>query len=75
MSYAASETYATLASLVGTTTTVKVKPSSGAASATNPEMTLTGAYLESLTPMNAAMGALSTCSVTFKGGVYSVAVA
>lgn len=73
MSYAASETYATLASLVGTTTTVKVKPASGANSATNPEMTLTGAYLEALPVMNAAMGTLATISITFKGGVYSVA--
>lgn len=73
MSYAASETYATLAALVGTTTTVKVKPASGSASATNPEMTLTGAYLEALPVANAAMGTLSTISLTFKGGVYSVA--
>ena len=73
MSYAASETYATLASLVGTTTTVKVKPASGAASATNPEMTLTGTYLEALPVANAAMGTLSTISLTFRGGVYSVA--
>lgn len=73
MSYAASETYATLASLVGTTTTVKVKPATGSPSATNPEMTLTGAYLEALPVMNAAMGTLATISITFKGGVYSVA--
>ena len=73
MSYAASETYATLASLVGTTTTVKVKPASGAASATNPEMTLTGTYWEALPVANAAMGTLSTISLTFRGGVYSVA--
>lgn len=73
MSYAATETYATLASLVGTTTTVKVKPASGSASATNPEMTLTGTYLEALPVANASMGNLSTISITFRGGAYTVA--
>lgn len=73
MSYAATETYATLASLVGTTTTVKVKPASGVASATNPEMTLTGTYLEALPVANASMGNLSTISITFRGGAYTVA--
>ena len=72
MSFAASETWATLKSLVGTTTTVKVKPASGAASATNPELTLTGAFLASLPP-TFQLGSLSTCTVTFTGGVYSEA--
>lgn len=71
-SYAATETYATLASLVGTTTTIKWKPNTGANSATNPEATLTGCYLEELPPVF-KMGELATVSVTFKGGVYSVA--
>lgn len=73
MSYAATETYATLASLVGTTTTVSMKPTTGAASATNPTFTLTGTYLEALPVVNAKLGELSTISITFKGGVYSVA--
>lgn len=72
MSFAATETWATLKSLVGTTTTVKVKPGSGAASATNPELTLTGAFLASLPP-TFQLGSLSTCTVTFTGGVYSEA--
>lgn len=70
MSFAATETWATLKSLVGTTTTVKVKPGSGAASATNPELTLTGTFLASLPP-TFQLGSLSTCTVTFTGGVYS----
>ena len=45
-SYAVTETYATLAALVGTQTTVTIKPTSGATSATNPIHTLTGTYLE-----------------------------
>jgi hypothetical protein len=73
MSYAASETYATLAALVGTATTVKVKPTSAAASATNPEFTLTGAFLAELPVANANMGELSTVDITLVGGVYTVA--
>ena len=73
MSYATSETYATLASLVGTTTTVIVKPASGADSATNPGLTLTGTFLAEL-PHNFQLGSLNTVDVTFTGGVYSADV-
>lgn len=72
MSYAASETYATLSALVGTTTTVIVKPTSGADSSTNPGFTLTGTFLAELPVINATMGELSTIDITFQGGVYSV---
>jgi hypothetical protein len=75
MSYAATETYATLAALVGTTTTVTMKPTTAAASATNPTFTLTGTYLEALPVVNAKLGELSTISITLKGGIYSVATA
>ena len=71
MSYAATETYATLATLVGTQTTVIVKPSSGATSATNPSMQLVGTYLEALPVLDATLGELSSISLTFRGGVYS----
>jgi hypothetical protein len=71
-SFAATETYATLSALVGTSTTVKIKPTSAAASATNPEFTLTGCYLETLPLVNAALGALDTIDITFTGGVYTV---
>lgn len=74
MSYAASETYATLKSLVGTTTTVVVKPAVGSDSATNPGFTLTGAFLAEL-PHTFALGELSSVDVTFHGGVYSEDVA
>jgi len=74
-SYAMSETYDTLKALVGTQVTVKVKPTSGAASATNPEHTLTGAYLETLPLVNGQLGALDTIDITFTGGVYGVVVA
>ena len=74
MSYAATETYATLAALVGTTTTVRVQPTTAADGAENPGFILTGAYLTELPVINATLGELSTVDVTFTGGVYSVDV-
>jgi hypothetical protein len=71
MSYAATETYATLQALVGTTTTVRVQPTSGADSATNPGFILTGAFLAEMPVLNATMGELSTIDISFVGGVYS----
>jgi len=74
-SYAGSETEATIYGLVGIQTTLIVAPATGAASATNPTYTLTGAYLESHTPINASLGELSTITLTFSGGVLTKAVA
>ena len=72
LSYASGETYATLSSLVGTTTTLRVQPTSAADGATNPGFILTGAFLAELPVINATMGELSTVDVTFTGGVYTV---
>jgi len=72
-SFAASETYATLSGLVGTSTNITVKPTSSATSATNPIFTITGCYLESLPIVNASLGELDTIDLTFQGGTYSVA--
>lgn len=72
-SYAGSETEATIYTLVGTTTTLVIKPASGAVSATNPSYTLTGAYLESHTPIAASLGELSTVTLTFRGGTLAKA--
>jgi hypothetical protein len=74
-SYAASETEATIYGLVGIQTTIVVAPATGTATATNPIYTLTGAYLESHTPINASLGELSTITLTFTGGVLTKAVA
>jgi hypothetical protein len=74
MSYAATETYATLAALVGTTTTVRVQPAAPPDGATNPGFILTGAFLAELPVLNATMGELSTIDITFTGGVYSADV-
>jgi hypothetical protein len=71
MSYAAAETYATLAALVGTTTTVKGKAVNATVSATNPEFVLTGCFLAELPVLDAAMGELSTIDITFVGGVFT----
>ena len=71
LSYASSETYATLAPLVGTQLNVIVKPTSAVDSATNPAFILTGTYLESLPVINASLGELQTVDLTFTGGVYS----
>lgn len=75
MSYASSETYATLASLVGTTTNIEIKASSAALSATNPNFIISGCYLETLPVINATMGELATIDITFTGGTYSVTTA
>lgn len=74
-SYAASETEASIYSLVGTTTTLVIKPTSSAVGATNPSYTLTGAFLSAHTPINASLGELSTIDLTFSGGVLTKAVA
>lgn len=69
-STASSETYATLKSLVGTSTNVTIKGSSAATSATNPLGTLTGGFLAEL-PVVYTVGELATCSVTFNGGTFA----
>lgn len=73
--FAAASVEATIFPLVGTTTTVVFKPTSGAVSATNPSYTITGAYLASHTPLNGAVGELSTTELSFQGGTLSKATA
>jgi hypothetical protein len=74
LSYAASATYATLSTLVGTKTTVSVKPSSGATGATNPSFTLTNSFLSSLPVLSASLGELQSVDITFQGGSYAAAI-
>lgn len=66
--YATSKTEATLYPLVGTTTTVVVKPNGATTSATNPSYTLSSTFLAAHTPVAGAVGELATTSVTFTGG-------
>ena len=73
---AASSSYATLKTLVGTAVTVTVKAKDAATSATNPLHTLTGAYMGTLPVVVSSLGALDVMGgITFQGGVYSVATA
>lgn len=63
-SFAASETYATLDSLLGTVTTVTFTPTSASAAATNPEKSVSVLVTE-LPFVDGAVGDLSTISVTW----------
>lgn len=71
--FAASQVEATIFPLVGTQTTVIIKPTSGAVSATNPSYTLTNCYLASHTPVAATVGELAMTSLTFTGGTLTKA--
>jgi hypothetical protein len=69
-SYVTGETYATLAALVGTQTTVVATVVDGASTKI---FTLANCYLESMPVISASLGEMSTIDITFTGGTYSVA--
>jgi hypothetical protein len=71
VSYGTGEVEDTLQSLVGTTTTIVVKPSDAAVGASNPSYTVTGAYLANLPVINASVAELSSIDVTFTGGTWA----
>lgn len=73
--YAASNVEATIYPLVGTTTTIVIKPTSAAVGATNPSYTITGAFLASHTPVAGAVGELTMTTLSFTGGTLAKAVA
>jgi hypothetical protein len=75
MSYAAAETYATLAALVGTATNVEIQSATGTPSPTAPNFVLTGGFLAELPVINSTMGELSTVDITFVGGDFAVVTA
>lgn len=62
--YASGEVEATIYPLLGTVTTVTVKPVNSATSATNPLYTAS-ALVSEWTPLNGAVGELATASVTW----------
>lgn len=74
LTYPANETYATLFALVGTTTTIIVKPTSAAVSATNPGFELAGCLLAEMPVLQASLGELQSIDITFQGGVYTANV-
>lgn len=71
--FAANEVEATIYSLVGTTTTVVIKPTSAAVSSTNPSYTLSNAFLGAHTPVMGAVGELAMTELTFTGGTLAKA--
>ena len=72
--FAASKVWATLNTLVGTPTTVIMRPTSAAVSATNPTLTLSATLMSSLSPISGAVGDLaSTGAISFQGGLYTSA--
>lgn len=73
--FATSQTEATIYPLVGTPTTVVIKPTSSAVGATNPSYTLTDTMLVSHTPVAGAVGEVAMTSLSFTGGTLVKAVA
>lgn len=70
-SYGTTEVETFLNSLFGVASTIVVSPSGTTESSSNPEYTLTGCYLEQVTPINTKVGELSVVEATFKGGTYA----
>jgi len=66
--FAAASVEATIYPLVGTTTTLVIKPTSGATSATNPTYTISNAFLASHTPVAGSVGELAMTTLSFTGG-------
>lgn len=71
LSYGSQEVEDALAACVGKSSTLVISPSGTTESATNPEYTITGAYLESFTPISSTIGELATLTVTFTGGTFA----
>lgn len=66
--FAAANVEATVFPLVGTQTTVVIKPNGATTSATNPAYTLSSTYLAAHTPVAATVGELAMTTLTFQGG-------
>jgi len=76
LAYGSSEVEENLEGILGTNVDVVIyATSSTTPAADNPQYTITGAYLESITPVNGALGELQTIDITLSGGSYTRAVA
>jgi hypothetical protein len=73
--FAAANVEATIFPLVGTSTTIVIKPTSAAVSATNPSYTISNSYLAAHTPVSGTVGELATTSLSFQGGTLAKATA
>lgn len=71
--FAAASVEATIYPLVGTTTTIVVKPTSSAVSATNPSYTISNAFIASHTPIAASVGELAMTTISAQGGTLAKA--
>ena len=69
-SYGTGEIEATLNGIVGTSVTLIILPADAAAGTSNPEHTITGAFLGSYPAIDATVGELSSIDVTFTGGTW-----
>ena len=69
-SYGATEVETMLNSLFGVESTLVISPAGATESASNPEYTLTGCYLETVTPISATVGELSVVEAVFMGGTF-----
>ena len=68
--YGATEVETMLNSMFGVASTIVISPAGATESASNPEYTLTGCYLETVTPISATVGELSVVEATFMGGTF-----
>ena len=71
--FASSATESIIYPLVGTTTSIVVKPVNAATSATNPQYTISNAFLAAHTPVAGAVGELAMTSLSFAGGTITKA--
>lgn len=69
--YGATEVETMLNSMFGVASTIVISPAGASETPSNPEYTLTGCYLETVTPIMATVGELSVVEATFKGGTYT----
>ena len=70
-SYGATEVETMLNTLFGVESTLVISPAGAVESASNPEYTLTGCYLATVTPISATVGELSVVEAVFMGGTFT----
>lgn len=71
--FSASEVEASVFDLVGTTTSVVIKPTSGAVAADNPSYTIADTFLSSHQPLAGSVGDMAMVSLSFVGGTMTKA--
>ena len=69
-SYGATEVETMLNTLFGVASTIVISPAGATESASNPEYTLSGCFLSTVTPISATVGELSVVEAVFQGGSF-----